>query len=247
MAAIKERYQNPVVGDTAILRLFVYNSNNYANVESINNIKIYKLNDGASMNDLNARTLVQTIDGSAVLQNETGQYYIEVLLTDPAYTIGNYVDVWSLNLLSAYNENTEVTNIWTIYPDLWYTAPIPVVYDFAFQFRPTRFRQGSKRYIIIQVNPNVPKGTDLQRYYENLAIVGNLKVSIEQRTGNCLPAEQDLRIVANKVPVTFREKMFGYYMLDTTEMEIGIYDIWFELELGENIYISERNQLQIFD
>lgn len=247
MAAIKERYQNPVVGDTVILRLFVYNSNNFANVQSIEKIQIYKLDSGASVNDINARTLVQTINPDAVLQNETGQYYVEVLLDDPQYTIGNYVDVWTLNLISEYNESSVVTNIWTIYPDLWYTAPIPVVYDFNFQFRPTRFRQGSKRYIIIQVTPNVPKGTDLQRYYENLAIVGNMKVSIEQRTGDCLPAEKDLRLIADKVPVTFREKMYGYYMLDTSAMEVGIYDIWFELELGENIYISERNQLQIFE
>jgi hypothetical protein len=34
-------------------------------------------------------------------------------------------------------------------------------------------------------------------------------------------------------------------MLDTSEMEVGIYDIWFEMEMGENVYISDRFQLQI--
>ena len=41
--------------------------------------------------------------------------------------------------------------------------------------------------------------------------------------------------------------MYGYYLLDTTEMEIGIYDVWYELDLGGNTYISDRQSLQIFD
>ena len=141
----------------------------------------------------------------------------------------------------------QVTNIFQIYPDLWYSSPTPIVYDFNFQFRPNKLRKGSKRYIICQVTPNVPRGTDLERYYENLAIVGDLKISMEQRTGNCLPKEQDLRIVLENAPMSYREKMYGYYLLDTTEMEIGIYDVWYELDLGGNTYISDRQSLQIFD
>lgn len=244
MAAAKERYQNPVVGDTLTLRLFFYNSNNFANVDNIVKIEIFKIDD---VNNPSTRTLVQTIDPVDILQTDTGQYYTEILVEENRYTIGNYVDVWTVNFNNVYDEVSEVTNPFTVYPNLWYTTPIPVVYDFNFAFRPSRLRKGSKRYIIIEVSPNVPKGTDLQRYYENLAIVGQMKVSMEQRSGSCLPKEQDLRMILDGEPVTYREKRFGYYMIDTTDMEVGIYDIWFELDLGDNVYISERNQLQIFD
>ena len=145
MAAVKERYQNPVVGDTVILRLFFYNSNNFANVEGIVKIDIYKLADGAGINDPAARTLVQTIEPVDILQTDTGQYYTEILVEENQYTIGNYVDVWTVNFNNNYEEVSEVTNPFTIYPNLWYTTPIPVVYDFNFAFRPSRLRQGSKR------------------------------------------------------------------------------------------------------
>lgn len=199
------------------------------------------------MNDASARTLCATYPGTSVVKTETGQYYLDITATDPCFTIGNFVDVWTVNFTSTLDDQADITNPFTIYPNLWYTTPIPVVYDFNFAFRPARLRKGSKRYIIIEVTPNVPKGTDLQRYYENLAIVGNMKVSMEQRTGDCLPQEQDLRLILDRVDVTFREKKYGYYMLDTEELEIGIYDLWFELDIGENIYISERYQLQIFE
>ena len=243
--ALKQRYQNPVVGDTVRLRLFFYNSNNFANVSNINSISIYRVEDGQSTNDANARTLIQTIPGTSVVQEATGKYYIDVELS-ASYTIGTYVDVWDVDFESSYENQSTVTNIFQVYPDLWYTTPIPVVYDFNFTFRPSRLRQGSKRYIIVEVVPNVPQGTDLQRYYENLAIVGDLKVSIEQRCGECLPKEADLRLIVDKAEVDYREMQFGYYQIDTSDYEVGIYDIWFELDLGDNIYISERNQLQIF-
>lgn len=247
MSSIKERYQNPVIGDTIRLRLFFYNSNNFADVDSIEQVEIYKVAEGASMNDASARTLCATYPGTSIVKTETGQYYLDIVASDPCFTIGNYVDIWKVNFTDTFNDQTDVINPFTIYPNLWYTTPIPVVYDFNFAFRPSRLRKGSKRYLIIEVTPNVPKGTDLQRYYENLAIVGNIKISMEQRTGDCLPEEQDLRVVLDKVDVTFREKKYGYYMLDTSELEVGIYDVWFELNIGENIYISERYQFQIFE
>ena len=243
----KERYQNPVVGDTLRLRLFFYNSNNFADVNQIQEVKIYKVADGASMNDVSARTLVQTVTSASIVNSDTGQYYIDIEVSENTYTIGNYVDVWTVNFNNQFDEISDVTNPFTVYPNLWYTTPIPVVYDFNFAFRPSKLRKGSKRYLSIEVTPNVPKGTDLQRYYENLAIVGNMKVSIEQRTGDCLPQEADLRLLVDKADVTYREKKFGYYMLDTTDMEVAIYDVWFELDLGENTYISEKYQIQIFD
>ena len=244
--SLKERYQNPTVNDIVRLRLFFYNNNNYADVASIEKIDIYKVEDNASINDVNARTFVKSVAGTSVTNDGTGKYYIDVLAEDGVFTIGNYVDVWTVNFVDDNEGISTIVNPFTIYPTVWYTTPIPVVYDFSFVFRPSKIRKGSKRYIIIELTPNVPKGTDLQRYYENLAIVGDLKVSVEWRCGECIPAEEDLRLIVDRAPVDYREKKFGYYQIDTADYEVGIYDIWFELEMGENTYISDRMQLQIY-
>lgn len=245
--AHKERYQNPVVGDKIKLRFFVYNSNNFANVKTINHVDIYKVTSTSSnINNPSEAYLVKRFDGNEVTKEDTGKYLLNVKTASPEYTIGYYYDVWNV-VFENEEEDTNITNIFQIYPDLWYTAPIPIVYDFAFQFRPNRFRKGSKQYLIAQITPNVPKGTDLQRYYENLAIRGDLKISIEQRTGNCLPAEQDLRLIVDNANMDYREKLYGYYMLDTKELDAAIYDVWFQLELGENIYVGDRQALQIFN
>lgn len=244
--ALKERYQNPTVGDTVRLRLFFYNNNSFSDVSSIESIALYKLNPGASINDVNARTLVKNVPVNQIVNDGTGKYYVDVLVEEIVFTIGNYVDVWTVNFVDNDEGLSQIVNPFTIYPSVWYTTPIPVVYDFNFVFRPAKIRKGSKRYIIIELTPNVPKGTDLQRYYENLAIVGDLKVSIEQRCGECLPPEEDLRLIVDRAPVDYREKKFGYYQIDTVDYDVGIYDIWFELEMGENTYISDRMQLQIY-
>lgn len=39
MSTTRERYQNPTVGNTVTLRLFVYNQNNFSNVNSIEKLK----------------------------------------------------------------------------------------------------------------------------------------------------------------------------------------------------------------
>jgi hypothetical protein len=124
---------------------------------------------------------------------------------------------------------------------------VPPIYDFNFRFRPNRLRKGTKRYILIEITPNVPRGSDIQSYYENLAVVSNLRVSIEMECGDCIPAEKDLRLVVDKQLVDYREKCFGYFFIDTNEYSAGTYNIWFETEFGENIFISEKNSFQITD
>ena len=52
MSTTRERYQNPTVGNTVTLRLFVYNQNNFSNVNSIEKIEIYRVNDNSSINDV---------------------------------------------------------------------------------------------------------------------------------------------------------------------------------------------------
>jgi len=166
-------------------------------------------------------------------------------LEQAVYTIGRYSDVWTVEVESGETE-AQIENSFEIFPDLWFTSPVPVVYGFDFSFRPNKIRQGSKNYLIIDITPNVPKTSDLNRYYQNLAIVSPLKVSIEQECGECMPAEQDLRLVVDCELVELREKCVGYYYLDTTEMDCGIYNVWFQMDFGDTVHISDKQQVQIY-
>ena len=90
-----ERYQNPTCGDTVNLRLFTYNSNNRQNVQSIEKVEIYTYdNSFKSADNPQGRRLVTTVDSSDVVQEDTGQYLLQLPLTNPLYTIGFYQDVW---------------------------------------------------------------------------------------------------------------------------------------------------------
>lgn len=246
--ANKERTQNPTCNDTIRLRLFSYNSNNRASLQSIQKVDIYFL-DPSEITELNkdGRRLVQSIDGSEVVNESTGAYYVDVVASDPLYTIGNYIDVWDVTFESTECAEASIANTFKIYPDLWFTSPIPPVYDFSFGFKPNRVVKGSKRYLVINISPNVPRGADLLPYYENLAIVSDLRVSIEKSCGDCVPQEKDLRLVVDRQLVDYRERSYAYYFLDTTEYDPGIYNIWFELTYAENVFVSEKNQLQIFE
>jgi hypothetical protein len=241
MARTCERYANPTCGDNINLKLFVYNSNNLRDVESIEKIEIYYIEptDGS-------RRLVETIQGDEVTQSDTGTYALTLALTSPTYTIGKYVDVWTVQFENTDCGTATIENPFVIYPDLWFTTPIPPVYDFNLTFSPNKIVKGSKRYLIIKITPNVPRGADIISYYENLAIVSDVRISMAIACGECVPAEEDLRLVIDRELVDHREKQFAYYFLDTTDLDEGIYDVWFELQYGENLYISEKNQLQLF-
>lgn len=244
--AEKERYQNPVTGDDVHLRLFTYNSNNLADLASIDKIEIYYLDpQERSANNPDGRRLVQTFSESDVTLEATGTYMLPVTLESPLYVIGEYLDVWTVYAVEAEPVQT-IEQRFEVYPQLWYTTPSPIVYDFAFHFQPNKLRQGSKQFLIIEIVPNVPRSSDLERYYQNLAIVSDLKVSIEQICGDCTPQEADLRLIVDEVSVDYREKRFGYYKLDTEDMDCGLYNIWFKLEFGGNTYLSDKMQLMIY-
>lgn len=245
--ALKERYQNPSVGDDVNLRLFTYNNNTLSNVKKIERIEIFHLDpDNITDDNPYGKRLVEIIDPSNVVIEDTGTYRITINLEESKYVIGKYCDIWTV-VFSDQQPASQVEQFFQVYPSLWYTMPTPVVYDFSFHFQPNKFRKGSKQYIIIEIVPNVPTAGDLRQYYENLAIVSDLKVSIQQRCGDCLPAEADLRMVVEDDHVDYREKRFGFYKLDTEDLDCGIYDIWFKLEFGENVYVSDRMQFQIYD
>ena len=247
MSKTVERFQNPCAGDTVNLRLFSYNGNNLSDFYSVEKVEIYFL-DPNEITDTNpeGRRLVQTFTSGAITSEETGKYLLTVELEELRYVIGQYVDVWTVKPTETEPEHA-VEQTFQVYPSLWYTTSVPVVYNFKIQFQPNRLRKGSKQYIIAEIIPNVPTAGDLRKYYENLAIVSDLKISLEMQCGECLPAESDLRLILDEVSVDYREKRFGYYQLDTTDMDCGIYDIWFRLDFGGNTYISDRNQFQIYD
>lgn len=245
--ANKERYQNPAVNDDVNLRVFTYNSNNLANLSSIEKVSIYYL-DRNEITDENpdGRRLVEEFDGTSVETEDTGTYLINVGLLETKYVVGRYLDIWTVSS-SDDQPSHDIENVFDVYPKLWYSSPTPVVYDFDFRFQPNKFRKGSKQYLIIEILPNVPTAGDLRKYYENLAIVSDLKISIEQRCGDCLPAEEDLRLIVEEASVDYREKRHGFYRIDTTDMDCGIYDVWFRLDFGGNTYISDRYQFQVYD
>lgn len=247
MASTRERYQNPSVNDNINLRLLTYNNNNLSDLHEIQKVEIYFL-DPAERSEANpdGMRLIDSYEGSAVVQEDTGTYLLNIEASEQQYLIGEYYDVWHVTA-SEDQAPSEIRQKFQIYPDLWYSTPMPVVYDFDFRFQPSKFRKGSKQYLIIEIIPNVPTAGDLRSYYENLAIVSNLKVSIEMECGDCAPQESDLRLMVDEENVDYREKRYGYYKLDTTELDCGIYNIWFKLEFGGNTYISDRHTLQIYD
>lgn len=246
--ANRERYQVPVIGDNLTLRLLVYNQNQFASVYAIDRVEIWKLDD-CNPKDVSARRLIKTINGSDVTQDDIGKYHVSVDLEDRLFLIGKYVDVWYLSFEQFESDEDHIApveNEFEIYRDLWFTSPVPIIYDFTFSFRPNKLMQGSKQYLIVNVKPNVPTASTLEAYYENLASISPIYISIAKRCGECIPAEEDLRLVVDRELVEVREYLYGYYLLDTSDLDPGIYDVWFELQVTENVYISPKGQLQIF-
>ena len=244
--AIKERFQSPSIGDTVNLRTFAYNANARSNFQSVLKVEIYFLDPGASVPDNEeGKTLYATIDGDSIQNPDVGMYLLPLDLVTGTYTIGHYHDVWYV-VPVAGEEPEKIVNEFSVVPSLWFTNTAPIIHDFNFQFRPNRIRKGAMRYLIVEVTPNVPTKSDLLRYYTNLAIVSPITISIEKECGDCVPEERDLRLIVDKEPIEFRQDRNGYYFLDTTELEHGIYNVWFEMQLGESYYISDKEPLQVF-
>jgi hypothetical protein len=248
VAATKERYQNPAVGDEIKLRLLTYNSNNLSDLYEIEKIEIYFLDPtSVSPENPDGLRLVDSFDGSAITQEDTGTYLLTLPTESLKYSIGTYYDIWTVKA-DPEQESHSIRNRFDIYPNLWYSTPIPVVYDFDFRFRPNKMRKGSKQFLCVEIVPNTPTAGDLRQYYENLAIVSDLKISMEATECNsCSDTERDLLLIFEDQSVDYREKRFGYYKIDTNDLECGIYDIWFKLEFGGNIFVSDRYKFQIYD
>lgn len=241
MSSIKERYQNPVINDDIKLRLLAYNANSKANFSSIDKVEIYFLDPSEKTeSNISGQRLVKTITN--IQNTDVGSYLVTFKAEQDLFTIGQYIDVWYVNI---ENESTTVTNNFEIYPNLWMTTATPIIYDFNFFLRPNRIKKGSKRWLIVEIIPNVPNSSSLEEYYKNLAITSDIKISIEQKCGPCISDICDLRKIVENELIELREKCMAYYFLDTTEMDLGIYEVSFELSFGDCVYISEKQALQI--
>lgn len=243
----KERYQLPASGDTLLLRQRFYNSNNLADVNSIDKVDLYLLDPSRrSAENLEGRVLVDSVDGSYVIKDGTGLYRVDLALDPVKYTPGQYIDSW--NVIFRDGESPELhESLFTVYSNLWMVTPTPIIYDFAFKIHPSRFVRGSIKYLEVEITPLVPNYSDLVRFYRNLALVANVSMYMSQSCGECLPKEKDLRLVLDGVSADSRENCRAFYKIDTTEMACGIYDVWFKMVFGECIYISEKSQIQIHD
>jgi hypothetical protein len=246
----KERNQNPVVGDELTLRLFTYNSNHRQPVDLVEKVEVFRIDPSCADEDNpEGRTLVAEFSADQVEEVSDsfgGHYRVSFLVESELFTIGRYVDVWTVRF--SENQSGTVTNEFAVLSDLWYASDMPVVYDFSYGFRPNRVRKGERRWITVEVVPNVPRSSDLERYYTNLAMASPVRISVEKACGECVPKEKDLRLVVDKAPVEFRRDSEGYYFLDTVAlgMDCGIYNVWFDLEFGESSYISDNLQLQVY-
>lgn len=241
--AEKERYQNINCEDVLTLRMFTYNSNNVRNIQSISKVEIYSIDNTLKSSDNpDGLSLVETIEN--ITQNGIGEYSVQTTLINSLYEIGSYKDVWYV--VFEDNECTKVQNSFQINTSLWFTTTMPPVYDFNFNFNPNKFRKGSKQNLLIKVEPNVPRGSELDEYYKNFSIISDLKISMEIEIGDCLPYEQDLRLIIDKEPVLYKGCGIANYFMDTSEYAEGIYNIWFDLTFGENLFVSDKNALQIF-
>ena len=242
----KQRNQNPVVGDTLDLALYVRNSNNFSNLYNIDSVDIIKYDcDVSTCENPNGEVLIETIPFSSIIHSDLGTYNFLLDLNNTDYTIGKYKDVWNVKFREG-DDFTKIKQTFQIYPDLWITNPTPILYSFDFNYKPNRWRKGAVGWLSVQIVPNVPRASDLEKYYFNIAISSELKISIEQVCGECISEEQDLRMVVDDVLITNRDKVFGFYKFDTRELDEGIYNVWFTLEYAGNIDISPKFQMQIY-
>ena len=256
--ATRERYQNPVLGDTINLRLFTFNSNLNVDPFKIDRVDVYWLDDSLkSASNSDGRTLIQQFSSADIQHIGEGQYLLPVFLNpyktvsgseEFFYRIGDYIDAWWI-IFEGDENATKTENEFKVYPDLWYASPMPMVYDFDFEFSPNKLIRGSKQYLIVGIKCMAPGSTAKEQYYQTLAVLGNLGVSISVSTRcDCYDTVYPSRnIIVDKASVSYRDNNRGYYLLDTTKLPTtcSLFDIWFTYDYGGNTFISPKFALQI--
>ena len=245
---LKFRGNTLVEGDTVQLGFCSFNSGLKDPAGGVTKVDIYHL--GAlepTLDNPLGKSLVITITGDSIIHDSMGRYHIELPLNFPQFQIGSFQDVWSY-ILDPYGDTCQSVFEFIISNNLWFTDTQPLVHDFNFKFRPNRVTKGSRKYIEVIVEPNLPHTSEKRRFYENVISCGELSISIKKICSDCLPQEEDLKLVVDNEIITERAGNRGWYFLDTTndDLDCGIYDVVFVFNLGESTFISEAEPLQVY-
>ena len=243
------KYRGMVVntGDTLRLGFCSFNNGLTNPAGGVTQVAIYQI-DAVERTDSNplGKSLVTTIT-EGIINDSDGRYHVDIQLNYPQYVVSRYEDIWT-SVFDIGGEPCQSDFEFKISPPIWFTDTMPLVHDFNFNFMPNRVVKGSRKWLELKVEPNLPHGSDKRRYYENVVLGGELYVSLYAKCGDCLPKEEGLRLLVDRELVVEREGCRSWWLLDTTDDQVpcGIYDLRMELDLGENIYISEALPLQIY-
>jgi len=255
---IKDREQNPIIGDTIRLRLFSYSSNTRAEVYEVECVRIYFLDqDQRSEDNPDGRILMDTIPGTDVDNPSTGEYLVSLVTSETSYRVGSYIDRWEVKFEPQDARSGIIENNFTIYRDLWYTSSKPIIYDMGFTFAPYKMVQGTKKHLRVDVDVYAPDNSTIDNYYYYLNTLADIQIKIVQDDGDGYdPDVPANNIILNWTSVQWREGTSGYYLLDTSvdprpsragePLGTGIYLVQFKAGLGENVYLSQNFRLQIY-
>lgn len=255
---IRERYQRPVLGDTVKLKILVYSSNQKANAHQVLGVTIFYLDiDQRSEGNPDGRIEVAAVLPANISNDAPGEYSVDLELNQVDFRIGDYVDRWEFLFEDADNYPGIIENDFTVYRDLWYTSPKPLIYELGFNLSPNKIVQGTRKYLRVDLDVYAPDASTREAYYYSLATMADVHISIVQDEGEGYdPQVPGNNTIVNWSPVQFREDNSGYYLLDTSvdprpqmngaAMPNGIYLVQFRAGLGETLHLSPRFHLQIY-
>ncbi len=256
---IRERYQNPIVGDTVRLKSFIYNSNVKDNVSSISSIDVFFLDpDRISPSNPDGRILMASFSSAQVSNPSIGEYYVDLVTNGSDFRVGSYIDRWNIVFESTDQNPGVIENKFNLYRDLWYVSPEPIIYELGFDYEPHKIFRLSKKYIRVDIEVYAPDEDIKANYYYYLLTLSQIYVRIVQDEGDGYdPVDTSKNVLYDWSLVHYRETTRGYYLLDTTvdprpwrlnqPWGLGIYLVQFKANLGETIQLSPQFRLQIYD
>lgn len=255
---IKERTQNPVLGDTINLRLFSYSSNTLSDVYRVKSVKIFYLDhDQRTENNPDGRVLIRTVAEPDIQNPSDGEYLLPLITNETEFRVGSYIDRWEILFEDTDNRDGVIENSFHIYRDLWYTSEKPIIYDIGFNFQPYRLVQGCRKHLRVDLEIFAPEEDIIDKYYYYLLTLADIQLRIVQDEGvGYEEVETDKNVVLNWTTVDFRENTTGYYRIDTSAdprphragkpWGTGIYLVQFRATLGGNLYLSQKFRIQIY-
>lgn len=256
---IRERRENPVIGDTINLRVFTYSSNSRADIYQMDSVNIYYLDkEQATEANPEGRVHITSIPANQIFHPSQGEYQV-VLKTNPVdYRVGTYIDRWEGLFEIDDSRPGVIENYFNIYRDLWYTSPIPLVYEIGFVYSPTKILSGSKKYIRTDIEIYTRDKSIVEQYYYYLRGLQSIQFRLTLDEGpDYDPVVSENNIIQDWAPMSFAEDRTAYFLLDTSidprpsrsgrPLPLGIYLIQFKAALGETVHLSPKFRLQIYN